>query len=171
MLDSINPSSPTARRDQALIALTVYAFARIGAALKMRVEDVYIQGRRSWVRLQEKGGKQHEMFCHHNVETYLHAYIDDAELAGDDKGYLFRTAQGRTGILSDRPMTQSDAWRMIRRRASQAGIFTKVGNHTPSARPASPSTYAMAASSRSRNKWRTTRALAPPASTTAATIR
>jgi integrase len=56
----------------------VYTFARIGAALKMRVEDVYIQGRRSWVRLQKKGGKQHEMPCHHNLETYLHAYIDES---------------------------------------------------------------------------------------------
>lgn len=130
LLDSIDPSSPTARRDQALIALMVYTFARVGAALKMRVEDVYVQGRRTWVRLHEKGGKRHDMPCHHNLETYLHAYIDGAELAGDDKDYLFRTAQGRTGILSERPMTQSDAWRMIRRRAAAAGISTKIGNHS-----------------------------------------
>jgi integrase len=34
----------------------VYSFARIGAALGMRVEDVYQQNRRLWVRLHEKGG-------------------------------------------------------------------------------------------------------------------
>ena len=27
-------------------------------------------------------------------------------------------------------MTQPDTWRMIRRRAAQAGISTKIGNHT-----------------------------------------
>ena len=130
LLDAIAPSSPVALRDRALIALMVYTFARVGAALKMRVEDVYVQGRRTWVRLHEKGGKRHEMPCHHNLDAYLHAYIDGAQLAGDDKGLLFRTALGRTGLLSDRPMTQADAYRMIRRRAADAGIATRIGNHT-----------------------------------------
>jgi site-specific recombinase XerD len=130
LLDTIAPSSAVALRDRALIALMVYTFARVGAALKMRGEDVYIQGRRTWVRLHEKGGKRHEMPCHHNLDTYLHAYIDGAQLAGDEKGLLFRTALGRTGRLSDRPMTQADAYRMIRRRAADAGIFTKIGNHS-----------------------------------------
>jgi integrase len=35
----------------------VYTFARVGAAIGMRVEDVYVQGRRTWVRLHEKGRK------------------------------------------------------------------------------------------------------------------
>ena len=42
LLDSIDPSSAVALRDRALIALMVYTFARVGAALKMRVEDVYV---------------------------------------------------------------------------------------------------------------------------------
>jgi integrase/recombinase XerD len=52
-------------RDRALIALLVYTFARVGAVVKMRVEDHYTQGRRGWVRLHEKGGKRHEMPAHH----------------------------------------------------------------------------------------------------------
>jgi site-specific recombinase XerD len=130
LLDSIPASSAVGLRDRALIALMVYTFARIGAALKMRVEDAYVQNRRTWVRLHEKGGKRHEMPCHHNLDTYLHAYIEGVGIAGDEKGHLFRTAMGRTGELSDRPMSQSDAWRMIRRRASAAGISTKIGNHS-----------------------------------------
>lgn len=104
--------------------------ARVGAALKMRVEDVYVQGRRTWVRLHEKGGKRHEMPCHHNLETYLHAYIDAAGLAADPKGLLFRTTTGRTGVLTANGMTQADAYRMSRRRAAQAGIATRIGNHS-----------------------------------------
>jgi site-specific recombinase XerD len=129
LLDSITPSSHVALRDRALIALMVYTFARIGAALKMRGEDVYVQRRRTWVRLHEKGGKRHEMPCHHNLEAYLHAYTEAAGI-GNSKNILFPTALGRTGLLSGRPMSQTDAYRMIGRRAVKAGIATKVGNHS-----------------------------------------
>ena len=33
-------------------------------------------------------------------------------------------------VLSEQPMTQPDAWRMIRRRAVAAGIHAPIGNHT-----------------------------------------
>jgi integrase/recombinase XerC len=42
----------------------------------MKVSDVFIQQHRLWVRLREKGGKRHEMPCHHNLESYLSAYIE-----------------------------------------------------------------------------------------------
>jgi hypothetical protein len=51
----------------------VFSFARIGAALAMKVENVFVRDRRLWARLREKGGKRHEMPCHHNLETNLHA--------------------------------------------------------------------------------------------------
>jgi len=130
LLDSIDASTPLGLRDRALIGLMIYSFARIGAALKMRGEDVYVQGRRTWVRLHEKGGKQHEMPCHHNLDTYLHAYTEAAGIAADDKGFLFRTAIRRSTRLSERPMSQADAYRMIRRRAIAAGILTRIGNHS-----------------------------------------
>jgi integrase len=44
-------------RDRALIGLIAYSFARVGAALQMKVADYFVQGRRQWVRLHEKGGK------------------------------------------------------------------------------------------------------------------
>jgi hypothetical protein len=55
-LDAIDTSTIMGLRDRALIALITFTFARVGAAAgKMRVEDVYVQGRRTWVRLHEKG--------------------------------------------------------------------------------------------------------------------
>lgn len=57
MLDAIDIATPVGLRDRALIGLMVYTFARVGAAIGMRVEDVYVQGRRTWVRLHEKGGE------------------------------------------------------------------------------------------------------------------
>lgn len=46
LLDSIDVSTAMGLRDRALIALMIYSFARIGAALQMRVSDVYTQDRR-----------------------------------------------------------------------------------------------------------------------------
>ena len=118
-------------RDRALIATLTYAFARIGAALRMRIEDFQPQGAGWAIRLHEKGGKQHRMPCHHALAEALHAYIAAAGLGDDRKGFLFRTARGHAGTtLSARPMMQPDAWRMIRRRAAVAGILAPIGNHT-----------------------------------------
>lgn len=130
LLDGIDTSTPAGLRDRALIALMVFSFARVGAALGMRVADVYVQQRRLWVRLREKGGKRHEMPCHHTLEDYLHAYIDGCELADDAKGPLFRTIGRGTSRLTATPLGQADAYAMIGRRAAAVGIATKIGNHT-----------------------------------------
>src|SRR5260370_20548974 len=52
-----NELTPAEVRDRALIGVMVYTFARVSAVTGMNVEDFYQQGRRSWVRLHEKGGK------------------------------------------------------------------------------------------------------------------
>jgi site-specific recombinase XerD len=130
LLDSIDTSTVVGLRDRALIGLMVYSFARIGAALGMTVEDVFTQNRRLWVRLREKGGKRHAMPCHHNLEEYLTAYLDGAELRGDPKGPLFRTIGRGTGTLTRTVLPQANAYAMIGRRAAGAGIATKLGNHS-----------------------------------------
>lgn len=130
LLDSIDATTPAGLRDRALIALMVFSFARVGAALSMKVENVYVQQRRLWVRLNEKGGKQHVMPCHHSLEEALHAYLHGCGLADDPKGALFRTIGRGTGKLTTAPLGQSDAHAMIRRRAAAAGIEALIGNHT-----------------------------------------
>jgi site-specific recombinase XerC len=130
LLDSIDVTTPIGLRDRALIALMVFSFARVGAALAMRVDDVYVQHRRLWVRLREKGGKRHEMPCHHTLEAYLHAYLDGTGIVSDPKGPLFRTIRRGTGQLGTTPLPQANAYAMVRRRAIAAGIGTAIGNHT-----------------------------------------
>ena len=51
-------------------------------------------------------------------------------LAGDPKGFLFCTTEGQSGYLTARPMSRTDVYRMIKRRAEDAGIRTKIGCHT-----------------------------------------
>jgi integrase/recombinase XerC len=71
LLKSIEASANVGLRDRALIGLMVHAFARVGAALGMKVEDACVELRRLWVRLHEKGGEQHALPCHHNLEAWL----------------------------------------------------------------------------------------------------
>jgi site-specific recombinase XerD len=130
LIDAIDTTTVIGLRDRALIGLMVYSFARIGAAIGMRVEDVYPRNRRLWVRLYEKGGKQHAMPCHHNLEAYLHEYIDGAGLASEPKAFLFQTYSRVTGQLTGTLLPQANAYAMIQRRAKSGGITTRVGNHT-----------------------------------------
>ena len=131
LIDSIPTDTVRDLRDRALIATLTYSFARITAALRMKVEDLRPQGAGWQVQLHEKGGKQHAMPCHHALAEALRAYIDAAGIAEDRKGFLFRTSPGHNAtMLTVQPMMQADAWRMIRRRATAAGIFAPIGNHT-----------------------------------------
>ncbi len=97
----------------------IYTFARVGAVLQMNVGDYFTQGRRGWVRLHEKGGKEHEAPCHHKLEVYLDEYMAAAGIAADKDGPLFRTTGRSTG--TPHRMTQPDAYRMIERRAQAGG--------------------------------------------------
>jgi site-specific recombinase XerD len=130
LLDSIDTSTAVGLRDRALISVMTFAFARIGAVVAMHVEDYYPQGKHWWVRLHEKGGKRHEMPAHHTLEAYLDAYIEAAGIRDGGKAPLFRSAAGRTGTLTERPMNRVDAWRMIQRRAAELGLRVKMGCHT-----------------------------------------
>jgi site-specific recombinase XerD len=115
-------------RGRALIAVMVFSFARVSAALAMKVEDYYTEGRQAWFRLHEKGGKRHRVPAHHNAERYVDAYLDAAGIAGAKKTPLFRSIDSRR--LTDRPMDRNDALRMIKRRARAAGLTADTCCHT-----------------------------------------
>lgn len=138
VLDAVDVSLPIGLRDRALMAIMAYTFARVGAVIGMRVEDVYQQGGLRWVRLHEKGGKRHELPCHHELAEHLGAYMAAlAALAAvaapgtvSKKGWLFRSAIAATGQLSDRPLRQADVYRMVARRGLAAGVGRSIGCHS-----------------------------------------
>jgi site-specific recombinase XerD len=117
-------------RDRALIATMVFSFARVSAVVGMEVEDYYQSGKRFWIRLHEKGGEFHEVAVHHNAEPYLDAYLTAASIKEAKKTPLFRAAVSRTDTLSDRPMSRTDALRMVKRRVAAAGLPNRVCCHT-----------------------------------------
>jgi site-specific recombinase XerD len=130
LLEALDTSHVVGLRDRALIGLMVFSFARVGAAVAMRVEDYFPKSKRWWVRLHEKGGKEHEMPAHHCLEAFLDAYIEAAGIADQKKEPLFRTANRRTKQLTGNAMSTSDVWAMVRRRAKDAQLETAVCCHS-----------------------------------------
>ena len=129
LLAAIDTTSLLGLRDRALIALMGYTFARVGAAIGMKVEDYYVQKRRGWVRLHEKGGKVTELPCHHNLDQYLEEWLAASGLGSEPEAPLFPTL--RHGRLTDRtPLPQANVHMMIQRRARTAGLRTKVSAHS-----------------------------------------
>jgi len=130
LLDAIDTEALIGLRDRALIALMGYSFARVGAVIQMKVGDYFIQKRRGWIRLQEKGGKVNEMPCHHSLEQFLDEWLTASGLASEPGSPLFPTM--RYGRLSDPrlPLPQANVYRMVQRRAAAAGIRTKISCHS-----------------------------------------
>jgi len=125
LLASIPTDSRQGLRDRALISVMLFSFARVSAVLGMRVSDFYESGRRKWFRLLEKGGKHHEVPVHHKAQDYVAEYLEKA--AFQPNAPLFQTFRKKK--LTGRSMPRSEAYRMIRRRALDAGVFAPVSCH------------------------------------------
>ena len=161
LLDGIPADSVIGLRDRALIATLVYTFARISAALAMKVEDYYPVGKRWWVRLHEKGGKSHAVRPTTPLQATSTPTSRPPASPRTARAPLFRSAAGRTGRLTTR--------RWPRRRPhdrrggpSAAGLATGLAA-TRSGRAASPPTSRMAACSSTRSGWPRIRPPAPQA--------
>jgi site-specific recombinase XerD len=129
LLKSIDTAELIGLRDRALLGLMGYTFARVSAVVTLRIEDYFQQGRRSWLRLHEKGGKRHEVPCHHSLDEYLDAWIAAAGIGDDKKGPLFRSFK-KGDKLTGNPMIRSDVLYMIKRRAKGAGLPYSTCCHT-----------------------------------------
>ncbi|MBX9623328.1 MAG: site-specific integrase [Gemmataceae bacterium] len=129
LLDSIDTAKLSGLRDRALIAVMVFSFARVSAAVSLRAEDYYQEGKRWWFRFREKGGKLHQVPAHHTAEAYLDAYLLAGRVGDEKKVPLFQSVT-RRGLLSGRQMTRNDALRMVKRRAKAAGLPDTTCNHT-----------------------------------------
>jgi integrase/recombinase XerD len=129
LLDSIESTTLIGLRDRALIGTMVYSFARVGAAVSMKVGDYFQHRKRWWLRLHEKGGKRHEVPCHPTLEGYLNAWIAAAGISRDKKEPLFRT-MGKGDRRGDKAMSRFDVLHMTKRRAEDAALPYSTCCHT-----------------------------------------
>ena len=112
-------------------ASLVYSFARVSAAVSLRVADYYTQSRRSFFRLHEKGGRYNVVPAHHTAQAYVDAYLTAAGIGEDRRGPLFRSCEpGRRDALQARAMSRLSALKMIKRRARQAGLPGEICAHS-----------------------------------------
>ena len=156
LLDAIDPATLIGKRDRAMIGTMAYSFARISAVTALKVENIFHQQRRLWLRLTDKGGKRKDIPCNHNLELYLAEWMDAAghrhvataplfqtfaskgerkpQPGGDDEHETQDEDEGKkpkiVRPLSGKPMTQSMTWEMLQRRSKQAGLATHICNHT-----------------------------------------
>lgn len=129
LLNAIDVTKIGGLRDRALIGVMVYSFARVGAAVKADVDDVFLSDRRWWIRLSEKGGKYHEMPLHHNAEAYVMAYLESGKLWGERGAPLFRSLDRRRNLTEHR-LHRNDVLDMVKRHARRAGVNPDICCHT-----------------------------------------
>jgi integrase/recombinase XerD len=106
----------------------VYSFARVSAVSGMHRGDYFSQGRRGWLRLQEKGGKRHDVPAHHLAEAYLDTYLEAAHI-DDPKAPLFQSVD-RARRLTGRRLVRREVLTMVKRRARAAGLPPSTCCHT-----------------------------------------
>ncbi|MHA6691614.1 tyrosine-type recombinase/integrase [Devosia sp. A449] len=128
LLTAIDDSTVIGRRDKALISLMLYTFVRVGAALTMRKSDVLLRQHRMWVRLMEKGGKAHEMPCHHELEDTLRAYLNDCQME-PDQAYLFRSID-RSAQLTLKRLLPANFYQRVQVHARAAGLDSHITSHS-----------------------------------------
>jgi integrase/recombinase XerD len=94
LLDSIDTSHVVGLRDRALIGLLTYMFARVSAAVDMKVEDYYCRGKRWRVRLHEKNGKIIDAACHQTGGLPRRVFAGCRDCRRQNRGRSFVAPRG-----------------------------------------------------------------------------
>jgi integrase/recombinase XerD len=130
LLASIDTTTPVGLRDRAVIATLIYTAARAGAVARLRQNNFRPDGTQYVLRFVEKGGKQREIPVRHDLESFL---LDYLTARGDPAAPLlplFRSTVRRTGVFTEKPMTGTDIWRMVKRRLADAGLPEHLSPHS-----------------------------------------
>lgn len=131
LLASIRTDTPVGRRDRALIATLVYTSVRAGAAAALRLKDFQWDGTQFTLRFHEKGGKSRLIPVRSDLQAYLLDYLDCIDWQSQPpESPLFRSAAGRTGLLTGKPIRNVDVCRLVKRRLRAAGLPTHLSPHS-----------------------------------------
>jgi integrase/recombinase XerD len=112
-------------RDRAFIGVMTFAVARVSATINLKIGDLHLHTRPRKVRLFEKGSKEHVVALHHELEAYLVEYLAALRGAGEPVGtddWLFRAFDRASKEITTNPLDRVAAWRIVDRRAKDAGF-------------------------------------------------
>ena len=107
----------------------LYSFARVSAVIGMRRQDYFRQESRGWLRLHEKGGKQHDVPAHHRAVEALDDYLAASGL-DEAKAPLFQSVDPAGRKLTGRALSRRLVLAMIKRRVAAAGLPPSTCCHT-----------------------------------------
>jgi len=131
LLASIDTITPVGQRDRALIATLIYTAARAGAVAALKLKDCQWDGTQYALRFLEKGGKSRLIPVQHKLQAHLLAYLETIDWHSQPaESPLFRSAAGRTGQLTPRPIQNVDICRIIKRRLADAGQPGHLSPHS-----------------------------------------
>ena len=82
--------------------------------------DEHLEGPRRWLRLHEKGGKEHEMPAHHQIEETVDEYLSKVSI--DDKQPLFQSVNKAGTALSGRGAESAQCLDSHSQTSAQRGI-------------------------------------------------
>ena len=112
-------------RDRAFIGVMTFAVARVSATINLKIGDLHLHTRPRKVRLFEKGSTEHVVALHHELEAYLVEYLAALRGAGEPVGtddWLFRAFDRASKEITTNPLDRVAAWRIVDRRAKDAGF-------------------------------------------------
>ena len=129
LLDAIDRSTLVGKRDYAWFTLAASSWCRVSALVRLKVRDYEHSGKRSFIHIEEKGGKVDKMPVHHKAQDALDAYLEAAGLEGTKDSPIFQSTS-RDGALTGRALGRNKVWEMVRRRAKAAGLPENLCCHT-----------------------------------------
>lgn len=138
IVDSIDATTLIGMRDRALIATLMYSTLRISAALALTPASLTHEAGATWFRVVEKRNKHRLIPIHEELLPFIEAWLNAADLWAEPDLPVFRAfgrrvkeEDGEAGppLLRPTALARQDAWQMVQRRASAAGL-TNVRCHT-----------------------------------------
>ena len=130
LLESIDRTALAGKRDFAWLTLAATAWCRVSALVGLTVADYWHEGKRSFIRVQEKGGEDDgRMPVHHKAQEALDELIEAARIADESRSPIFQSVT-RSGEYTGRGLRRERVWDMVRRRARQAGVNPKLCCHS-----------------------------------------
>jgi site-specific recombinase XerD len=128
---SIDTSHVVGLRDRAVLGVLAYTGARVGAVAKLRLSDYRNTGEQRTLRFREKGGKDREIPVRHDLEGWLHEYIEAAGLLEAPKAApFFRAADGKRKHLTGDDYAAHSIRQMMKRRLADAGLPELFSPHS-----------------------------------------
>ncbi len=128
LLNSIDRTTLVGKRDFAWFTLAASSWLRVGAIEKITLGGYEHSGKRSFITVEEKGGKYVRMPVHHKAQEALDEYIEAAGITEKDSP-IFQSMT-RQGTTTGRPLRYNRVFDMVRRRARQAQVPENISSHT-----------------------------------------